>query len=47
VRIRVGANHLPLGLFLQAFLDAGLALERVEEPEHREYPFVLGLRWRR
>jgi len=47
VRIRVGATHLPLGLFLQAFLDAGLRLERVEEPEEREYPFGLGLRWRR
>ncbi|HEY3550746.1 MAG TPA: class I SAM-dependent methyltransferase [Gaiellaceae bacterium] len=47
VRVRVGAAHLPLGLFLQTFLDAGLALERVEEPEEREYPFGLGLRWRR
>lgn len=47
VRVRVGATHLPLGLFLQTFLDAGLVLERVEEPEQREYPFGLGLRWRR
>ena len=47
VRIRVGASHLPLGLFLQTFLDAGLQLERIEEPEEREYPFGLGLRWRR
>jgi ubiquinone/menaquinone biosynthesis C-methylase UbiE len=47
VRIRVGANHLPLGLFLQTFLDAGLQLERIEEPEEREYPFGLALRWRR
>ena len=47
VRIRVGAGHLPLGSFLQTFLDAGLRLERVEEPEQREYPFILGLRWRR
>ena len=47
LRIRVGAGHLPLGLFLQAFLDAGLRLERIEEPEQREYPFILGLRWRR
>jgi SAM-dependent methyltransferase len=45
VRIRVGASHLPLGLFLQTFLDAGLRLERIEEPEEREYPFGLGLRW--
>jgi ubiquinone/menaquinone biosynthesis C-methylase UbiE len=47
VRIRVGASHLPLGLFLQTFLDAGLQLERVEEPAEREYPFGLGFRWRR
>lgn len=47
VRVRVGASHLPLGLFLQTFLDAGLSLEQVEEPEEREYPFGLALRWRR
>jgi SAM-dependent methyltransferase len=47
VRIRVGATHQPLGLFLQTFLDAGLQLERIEEPEEREYPFGLALRWRR
>jgi len=47
VRIRVGATHLPLGLFLQTFLDAGLRLERIEEPAEREYPFGLALRWRR
>jgi hypothetical protein len=34
-------------MFLQAFLDAGLRLEQVEEPAEREYPFGLGLRWRR
>jgi SAM-dependent methyltransferase len=47
VRIRVGASHLPLGLFLQIFLDAGLQLERVEEPDEREYAFGLAFRWRR
>jgi ubiquinone/menaquinone biosynthesis C-methylase UbiE len=47
VRIRVGAAHLPLGLFLQTFVDAGLHLERIEEAEEREYPIGLGLRWRR
>jgi SAM-dependent methyltransferase len=47
VRIRVGASHLPLGLFLQTFLDAGLRLEHVEEPAEREYPFGLASRWRR
>jgi ubiquinone/menaquinone biosynthesis C-methylase UbiE len=47
VRMRVGATHLPLGLFLQTFLDAGLRLESIEEPEQREYPFILGMRWQR
>jgi SAM-dependent methyltransferase len=47
VRIRVGASHLPLGLFLQTFLDAGLQLERIEEPDEREYAFGLAFRWRR
>ena len=47
VRIRVGASHLPLGLFLQTFLDAGLRLEHVEEPDEREYSFGLAFRWRR
>ena len=47
VRIRVGASHLPLGLLLQTFLDAGLRLERVEEPAGREYAFGLAFRWRR
>jgi SAM-dependent methyltransferase len=47
VRIRVGASHLPLGLFLQTFLDAGLRLEHVEEPAGRGYSFGLGFRWRR
>jgi SAM-dependent methyltransferase len=47
VRIRVGAAHIPLGLFLQTFIDAGLQLERVDEPEEREYSHMLGFRWRR
>jgi len=47
VRTRVGAAHLPLGRFLQTFLDAGLRLERIAEPPQLEYPFGLGLRWRR
>jgi SAM-dependent methyltransferase len=47
LRARVGATHLPLGLFVQAFLDAGFALERFEELDNREYPFVVALRWRR
>lgn len=47
VRKRVGASHLPLGLFLQTFIDAGLGLEQVDEPDEREYSFGLGFRWRR
>lgn len=47
LRLRVGAVHAPLGLYLQTFLDAGFRLERIEEPEAREYPFMLASRWRR
>jgi len=47
IRARVGAAHLPLALLLQAFVDAGLRLERIEEPCDREYPYTLALRWRR
>jgi SAM-dependent methyltransferase len=44
LRARIGATHIPLGLFLQAFLDAGLRLEHVEEPGERDYPVPLALR---
>jgi SAM-dependent methyltransferase len=44
LRAKVGATHLPLGLFIQAFLDADFALERFEEPEDREYPYMVALR---
>ena len=47
LRARVGATHLPLAEFLQAFLDAGFALERVEEPGSRDYPIAVALRCRR
>jgi SAM-dependent methyltransferase len=47
LRARVGATHLPLGLFLHAFLDAGLRFECFEEPQGREYPHVVALRARR
>jgi SAM-dependent methyltransferase len=44
-----GAAHLPLGLFVQIFLDAGFAIERFEEleDEEREYPYMLALACRR
>jgi hypothetical protein len=47
LRARVGAVHVPLDRFLQAFLDAGLRLERFEELRNREYPYLVALRCRR
>jgi SAM-dependent methyltransferase len=47
LRAKVGAEHLPLDLFLQAFLEAGLRLERFEELEGREYPYLVALLCRR
>jgi SAM-dependent methyltransferase len=47
LRAKVGATHLPLAELLQAFLDAGFTLERVEEPGARDFPIVIALRWRR
>ncbi|MDX6513565.1 MAG: hypothetical protein QOE36_3069 [Gaiellaceae bacterium] len=47
LRARVGALHLPLGKLVQAFLDAGLRLERLEERGGDEYPAVLAFRWRK
>jgi SAM-dependent methyltransferase len=46
LRAKVGAVHLPLGVFVQAFLDAGFVLERFEEPGEREYPVPIALRAR-
>ena len=47
LRAKVGATHLPLGRFLQAFLEAELRIEQVEEPETGEYPHMLALRAQR
>jgi SAM-dependent methyltransferase len=47
LRAKVGATHLPLGLFLRAFLDAGFRLEHFEELPDAEYPYMVGTRWRR
>lgn len=44
VRSRVGVNHPPLGHLLNAVLDAGFRLERVEEPGEDDYPMLLALR---
>jgi hypothetical protein len=47
LRARVGATHLPLGFFVQSFLDAGFSLEAFEELGAREFPHVVALRCRR
>jgi len=53
LRARVGASHLPLGKFMDAFLGSGFVIERFEEPadlDHpsgREYPHMVALRARR
>ena len=48
LRARVGATQLPLGPFLQAFLDAGFVLDHFEEqPADREYPYIVATRWHR
>jgi len=47
LRARVGATHLPLGLFVQAFLEGGFMIERFEELGADEYPFAVALRCRR
>jgi SAM-dependent methyltransferase len=44
LRAKVGATHLTLAGFLQPFLDAGLLLERVEEPGTRDYPVAIAVR---
>jgi SAM-dependent methyltransferase len=43
LRARVGATHLPLGHFVQAFADAGLAIRGFEELGLREYPYEIAL----
>jgi SAM-dependent methyltransferase len=43
VRSRVGVNHAALGHLLNAVLDAGYRLKRVEEPGDDDYPMLLAL----
>lgn len=43
VRGQVGVNHLPLADFLNAILDGGLRLKRVEEPGPDDYPVLIAL----
>ena len=47
LRSRFGASHIPLGRFLQCFLDTGFRFEHIEEPEGRDYPYMLALKLRR
>jgi SAM-dependent methyltransferase len=47
LRAKVGATHLPLGLFVQSFLDAGFEIHGFEELGSREYPYVVALHCRR
>jgi SAM-dependent methyltransferase len=47
LRARVGATHLPLGLFVQTFGDAGFEIQGFEELGSREYPYELALQCRR
>ena len=46
LRAKVGATHLPLGNFLQSFLDAGFTVDRIEEPGSSDFPVAIALRCR-
>jgi SAM-dependent methyltransferase len=47
LRARVGATHVPLGAFVEAFAAAGLSIERFEERGEDDYPYLVALRARR
>jgi SAM-dependent methyltransferase len=47
IRRRVGVQHLPLAILLNAFPDAGLHLERVAEPGPEEFPRLLAIQARK
>jgi SAM-dependent methyltransferase len=47
LRARVGAMHLPLGPFIEGFLETGFQLERFEEHGQNEYPHWVALGCRR
>jgi len=47
LRARVGGVHLPLGSFIQSFLEAGFTIEHFEELDRSEFPNTLALRCRR
>jgi SAM-dependent methyltransferase len=43
LRREIGAWHLPLAELLNALLDAGLRLDRLEEPGEHEFPRILAV----
>ena len=43
LRRRVGVQHVPLDAFVNAFFQAGLRINHVEEPGPEEYPRVIAL----
>jgi len=47
LRARVDSAHLPLDFFLNAFLEAGFRIERLEELGDQDYPYIVALRARR
>ena len=47
LRARVDSAHLPLDVFLNAFLEAGFRVERLEELSNHDYPYTVALRARR
>jgi hypothetical protein len=44
LRDRLGMNQLPLPDLLNAFIDAGLGLDRVYEPREQPIPSILAIR---
>ena len=44
IRRRFGMRHHPLSELLNAFISAGLVIERVEELGDRPAPVILGIR---
>lgn len=46
IRRRTGMRHLPLADLINAFLDAGLSIERVFEPREHPVPFTFAVRAR-
>ena len=46
IRRRTGMRHLPLADLVNAFVDAGLSIERMVEPREHPVPFALAVRAR-